>query len=250
MGRIAGLLIDKDGTLLDFQSYWIPVSRVLIARLLERLGVGDPDGQHRERLLRAIGISGDAVVSRSAVASGTGADVARSLHGALRSEIGGVDPDSIRLWLDEDYLRMAPSFEHRMRPYPGGDRAIARLAGAGIKLGVATSDTSDAARYALKTLGYSSHFSFIGGSDTVASPKPDPEMARHFCETIGAKPGEIAMVGDTEIDMMFARNAGAGMAIAVLTGVGTRSDLEPLADVVVDSLEEVANLLAPSVSLP
>jgi phosphoglycolate phosphatase len=38
----------------------------------------------------------------------------------------------------------------------------------------------------------------------------------------------------------MARAAGAALAIGVLTGVGGRADLEPLADVVIDSVEDLA----------
>jgi phosphoglycolate phosphatase len=38
----------------------------------------------------------------------------------------------------------------------------------------------------------------------------------------------------------MARAAGAGRVIAVLTGVGDRAILEPLADVVLDSIEDLA----------
>ncbi len=35
----------------------------------------------------------------------------------------------------------------------------------------------------------------------------------------------------------MARAAGAGLVVGVLTGVGGRADLEPLADVILDSVE-------------
>ena len=37
----------------------------------------------------------------------------------------------------------------------------------------------------------------------------------------------------------MARAAGAGLIVGVLTGVGGRADLEPLADVVIASVEEL-----------
>jgi phosphoglycolate phosphatase-like HAD superfamily hydrolase len=38
----------------------------------------------------------------------------------------------------------------------------------------------------------------------------------------------------------MARAADVGLAVGVLTGVGARADLEPLADVVIDSVERLA----------
>ena len=45
-----------------------------------------------------------------------------------------------------------------------------------------------------------------------------------------------AVVGDSAADLLMARAAGAGLAIGVLTGVGGRADLEPLADEVIESV--------------
>jgi phosphoglycolate phosphatase len=46
------------------------------------------------------------------------------------------------------------------------------------------------------------------------------------------------VVGDTAADLQMGRAAGAGLIVAVLTGVGGRADLAPLADVMITSVEE------------
>ncbi len=70
--------------------------------------------------------------------------------------------------------------------------------------------------------------------------KPAPDMVIHLCRAVGVPPSRTAVVGDSAADLRMARAAGAGLAIGVLTGVGGREELEPLADVVIDS---VARLL-------
>ena len=62
--------------------------------------------------------------------------------------------------------------------------------------------------------------------------KPAPDMVLHLCRAVGVPPTRTAVVGDSPADLRMARAAGAGLAIGVLTGVGGRADLEPLADVV------------------
>jgi len=47
------------------------------------------------------------------------------------------------------------------------------------------------------------------------------------------------VVGDAPADMRMARAAGAGRVIGVLTGVGDRATLEPLADVVIGSIADL-----------
>jgi phosphoglycolate phosphatase len=47
------------------------------------------------------------------------------------------------------------------------------------------------------------------------------------------------MIGDSPADLRMGRSAGAGRVIGVLTGVGTLDDLEPLADLVLGSVEQL-----------
>ena len=51
------------------------------------------------------------------------------------------------------------------------------------------------------------------------------------------------MVGDNPQDMMAARNGGAGLALAVLTGASSREDIAHLADHVLGSVADVPALL-------
>jgi phosphoglycolate phosphatase len=63
----------------------------------------------------------------------------------------------------------------------------------------------------------------------------------YLCATLGVAADRTAVVGDAPADLRMARAAGAGRVIAVLTGVGDRAILEPLADVVLDSIEDLAS---------
>ena len=43
------IIFDKDGTLMDFDAYWVTVSAKSVARVLRDIGVGDSLGLWRER---------------------------------------------------------------------------------------------------------------------------------------------------------------------------------------------------------
>jgi phosphoglycolate phosphatase len=62
----------------------------------------------------------------------------------------------------------------------------------------------------------------------------------YLCSTLGVPPGRTAVVGDAPADLRMARAAGAGRVVGVLTGVGDWPTLEPLADVVLGSIEELS----------
>ncbi len=69
--------------------------------------------------------------------------------------------------------------------------------------------------------------------------KPSPDMVLHLCRTLGIAPARTAVVGDSAADLRMGRTAGAAQVIAVLSGVGSRRELEPLADAVIASVEEL-----------
>ena len=55
------------------------------------------------------------------------------------------------------------------------------------------------------------------------------------------------MVGDNRHDLETARAAGAGLAVGVLSGTGTRETLAPMADVLLDSVADLPAYLAAQV---
>jgi phosphoglycolate phosphatase len=113
----------------------------------------------------------------------------------------------------------------------------------GLKLGVATNDSQVSARGHMSHIGVIEHFDDIIAADTVAVPKPSGNMIRRFAEVTGLVPSEIAMVGDNAHDMEEARNGGAGLAVAVLTGNAEAHHIAHLADHTIASVADLPRLL-------
>ena len=64
----------------------------------------------------------------------------------------------------------------------------------------------------------------------------DAAMALAFCAAAGLPPQRVVVVGDNPCDLLMARAAGAGAALGVLTGTGSRAELGVLADAVLPSV--------------
>ena len=97
-------------------------------------------------------------------------------------------------------------------------------------MGVATSDGTAGTRAALQSLKIDRYLPHVFGYDSVARPKPAPDMVFAFAAAIGAEPEAIVVIGDNTHDLEMARSAGAGAALGVLSGTGTLEALAPLAD--------------------
>ena len=92
-------------------------------------------------------------------------------------------------------------------------------------------------------LGIAGQLDFVTGADAGHGEKPGPGMALAFCAARGLAPAEVIVVGDTPADLLMARNAGCARAIAVLTGATPRHLLEPLADHVLPSVQDLESVL-------
>lgn len=91
----------------------------------------------------------------------------------------------------------------------------------------------------LEQLGMASAFSMVLGGDSLPEKKPSAMPLLHVCQTLGIRPDELAMVGDSHNDVLAARAAGS-LAVVVRYGYGDADSLE--ADHVVDSLVELYDL--------
>ncbi|HVW57375.1 MAG TPA: HAD family hydrolase [Rhizobiaceae bacterium] len=233
MARIKGILFDKDGTLIDFDRTWFAIADLMA------LQAANGSREEADRLLDIAGYDFAARRFRgdSIFAAGTNADIialwyphqteaerAATLAECNRftSETGGSNP----------------------HPLPGVKEALTALHGSGYRLGVATNDSTAGVERTLASLGMAQLFDAAYGYDAVANPKPAPDTIRAFCDLTGLKTSEIAMVGDNRHDLEMARNGDCGLAVAVLSGTGTRGALEPLADAVIGSVADLPALLA------
>ncbi len=239
MPRFRGILFDKDGTLLDFEATWAPLYRRLALEL-----AGD-DAEKARSLLLAGGM--DPVSGRV---------IAGSILGA------GTTHDIVELWFPDlaepEYGEMVRRIDAEFHAHGTGNSVpvpklvatIQRLVEDGYVLGVATNDSTHAARHAVAGVGADSHLVHIYGYDSVPNPKPAPDIVHAFAAATGLKPSEIVVVGDNRHDLEMARAAGAGAAIGVLTGNSGLADLSPLADAVLQSIADLPDWLTWARDLP
>jgi phosphoglycolate phosphatase len=82
----------------------------------------------------------------------------------------------------------------------------------------------------------------VYGGNSFETKKPDPLGARKILEELDVTPGEAMLIGDSEVDVQTARNAGT-LAAAVNYGFGTHDRAAYPADVYLDRLTELPPLL-------
>ncbi|MGC1618589.1 MAG: HAD-IA family hydrolase, partial [Candidatus Acidiferrum sp.] len=94
----------------------------------------------------------------------------------------------------------------------------------------------------LDAMGLSKYFRAIYGGNSFETKKPDPLGAKTILRELGAEPREALLVGDSEVDVQTARNAGM-LAAAVNYGFGVHHRVAYPADVYLDGFSELVTHL-------
>jgi phosphoglycolate phosphatase len=233
---IAGILFDKDGTLLDYARSWLPVNREL-ARIAAR---GDED--LARRLLVAGGMDPDSgyVTPDSLLAAGNTVEIAEGLVAAgAPFTVGELSVIFDGLFANSAALAVAVT-----------DLAVffETLGTRGYRLGVASSDNEASIRATADRFGFSGRLDYVAGYDSGFGVKPEPGMVLGFCAATGLAPHQVAVVGDNNHDLHMGRNAGAGLTVAVLTGTGSRESLAAASDYCLNDITELMALMPGVVS--
>ncbi len=126
--------------------------------------------------------------------------------------------------------------------YPGVMETLTELRGRGVPLGICTNKAAHITAIALRALGIAPFFTAVVGARDDLPRKPAPDMLLAALTTLGARPQQALVVGDSRSDVGSARAAGCPV-IAVSYGYphGPVADLG--ADLVIDRMPDLLGSL-------
>lgn len=172
--------------------------------------------------------------------------VGRGFASLLRSALppdSSVDLDRFEM---DAFARYKVMGSGSSRPYPGVVDALATLASGGIKLGVLSNKPDPMTADMIATLFPGTRFGFVRGGLPGVPLKPDPTTALEAATALGAPPSECAFVGDSDVDMRTAVNAGM-LAVGAAWGFRTEDELKAAgAAVIAQSMADVTALASDS----
>ena len=211
------VVFDLDGTLVD--------------------SIGDIASATNQSLIEAYGegarLSQDVV--RGFVGSGARLLIERCVEAAGQSR------DHVGRIFDRFLVIYGSRLTETTRLYSGMKEALDHLAGSA-RLAILTNKPGGMSRTIVQDLGLLGRFIAVIGGDDLKSKKPDPEGFLKIAAQAGLRAEETALVGDSAVDILTARNAGA-MAVGVLWGYDREGVLRERPDLLVESPSELASLV-------
>ena len=157
---------------------------------------------------------------RKMVGSGLAALVRRAVPVASARDEGLIG--DLLLLLREEYTRHPAD---RTRVYEGVHEIVGELRRRGLPLAILSNKADDLVRAIVPRFFHEDDFVVVQGMRDDVPAKPDPTSALRIADSMGVSPRRVVYLGDSDIDVQTARNAGM---LAVGAGWGFRGAEELL----------------------
>jgi phosphoglycolate phosphatase-like HAD superfamily hydrolase len=135
-----------------------------------------------------------------------------------------------RVWFVPDPVELS-------KPFTDIHKLFTNIQNLGIKIAIATTDDRAPTEAMLEAFGVRDLVTTMVCADDGVKAKPAPDMVTTICARLKVDPCQVIVIGDTVADLQMARGACAGYVIGVLSGVGSLTNLTPLADLLIDTVD-------------
>ncbi|WP_461205646.1 HAD family hydrolase [Clostridium sp. DL1XJH146] len=200
---IKGILFDKDGTLIEFESMWHGIMKEVFKQIEELIGLKREEIQNLKRIS---GYTEEGFLPESVIQY-------VSTRKIIELWVKHLDADNINDNVFEEifdiFEKVAIFADIDVNLLDGVAESLDYFYKKGYYLGIATADTKSSAVHSLCQAKIFQYFSFIGADDGEMRAKPSTDMADRFCELVGISKDELLIVGDSVNDYNFAKASGA-----------------------------------------
>ena len=167
-------------------------------------------------------------------------------RGARRMVAGVLDTEDEQV-IEENYQALVSYYLDNAgahaKIYPGVTETVQALHAAGYRMAVASNKPHPLSVKIMEVLGLSQYFEWVIGESADFAHKPAPAILHYLMEQAGCTPEQTVVVGDSCVDIKFARAAGARV-VALTYGQTSEAELRAAApDFVLGSMPELLPLL-------
>lgn len=237
--KVDAIIFDKDGTLLEFDRFWVKVSIKAIELVMKKLQVKE---NLEDEILRAIGVNDGIVDVNSVLCKGTYFQIGQEFCKVLNAHGYEIPIDVVAKEVINAYNQSQTAGEvvATTKDLVG---LLKKLKGQGKRLAIVTTDNEYVTKVCLEKLGVDGLFDAIYTDDGKTPTKPNPTCAYDFCKKFNLSLEKVVMVGDTLTDVKFAQNAGIKV-IGLAKNEQNKKVLQDRADVIIGDLSALLEIFA------
>ncbi|ARJ39609.1 HAD family hydrolase [Sporosarcina sp. P21c] len=232
------ILFDKDGTLIDLPSVWLPWIEDVDQYLSNSISNYPYQAEGIKHLI-GINKQDGTIDPKGPLAIGSVEESVSIIAFLLYTK--GMSWDSALLYARDsvDYANERQNHSPFLQLVEGIEELLIQLTDKGYNLGVLTADDTDKANEQLDRLNILKYFNFVIGSDLVERSKPFPDLAYAARDRYGVKLENSVMIGDTNADIQLGKSAGVKFTIGIVSYTG--SDVTHLreADLLIHNYSEL-----------
>ena len=236
--KVDAVIFDKDGTLLEFDKFWVKVSQKAIESVLKNLQVNE---DFENAILQAIGVNDGITDINGILCKGTYLQIAEEICKILNKNGYSFDLDIVEKEVISEYNK-SQSIGEVVPTTPKLKELLMRLKSQNVRLAIVTTDNEYVTRKCLNKLGVDGIFDKIYTDDGKTPVKPNPYCVFDFCKAFNLEKENVLMVGDTLTDVEFAKNAGIKV-VGVAKHTQNRKILQGQADIVIDDLSSILQII-------
>lgn len=232
------IIFDKDGTLLDFDSFWVKVSQKAIGEVLSSFGT---EKDLVFRVLETLGVHNGVTDINGVLCKGTYEQIGEVVYNALIENNYEVCRDTVVEDVVYSYNQNISVGQIKPTCTDLID-VLEELKRRNKKLVIVTTDNEQITHNCLQKLGIDHLFEKVYTDDGTVPPKPNPYAALDFCKNYNISKEHVVMVGDTLTDITFAKNAGI-FAIGFAKGEKNRAILKEHTDIVISVMSQLLDII-------
>ena len=236
--EVEAVIFDKDGTLLDFDSFWITVSQKAIEEVLSFFGA---EKDLTFRVLETLGVHNGRTDINGVLCKGTYEQIGEIVYSTLMENNYEVCFDTVVEAVVHSYNENMSVGQIKPTCTDLID-VLVELKRQNKKIVVVTTDNEQITHKCLQKLGIDHLFEKIYTDDGIVPPKPNPYAVLDFCKNYNIEKEHVVMVGDTLTDIAFAKNAGI-VAIGFAKDEKNSAILKEHTDIVISEMLQLLDII-------
>jgi phosphoglycolate phosphatase len=241
--KIDLVIFDKDGTLIDIHCYWGGMVKLRSEALSKKYIKPQFRTKVTNELMFNMGINLETgkIKPKGPVGINPREVVIDAAYQTVKKYCCTITLDQVSSVFNEIDEYSKKHLDQLVVPLPGVKELLTELRLKKIKMAIATTDLTNRAKLAVKSIGIDKYFDRIVGADLVDKTKPSPDLVDYICRSLSVNKANTVVVGDSIVDLKMSEAANVRF-VGVKTGLYSPKFIKG-SEVLINNLEDMSIIL-------